>query len=94
MNYTIIALDSQKQILGNFLYINDNIEITPFSQKFNIILLNSIDDIPNINNLENTKVISLFPNKQYYFCSTIKEVFDRFELPYFFTTKENIERYY
>lgn len=94
LNYTIIGLDSQKNILGNFLYINDNLDNMPFDNKFNIIIVESIESLPDINDLENNKIVTLFPNKQYYFCSNIQEVFDRFQLPYYFTTKENIEKYY
>lgn len=94
MTYNLIGLDSQKHILGNFIYINEHLEETPFENKFNIIILESIEDLPEIEDLENNRIITLFPNKKYYFCNTIKEIFDRFELPYCFINKEKIEQYY
>lgn len=93
MNYTIIGLKSQLHILGNFLYINDNIHLTPFSEKFNIYFLEDFLDLPNINTNEH-KVTTLFPNEKYYFSNSIKEIFDFFNLPYLFIGDDLIENYY
>lgn len=93
MNYNIIALETQKHILGNFLYINDNLEQTPYNQKFNIYYLDDLNSFPEFD-LENNKTISLIPNKKYYFCMNIQEIFDRFQLPHLYINKENIEQYY
>lgn len=93
MNYNIIALQSQIHILGNFLYINDNLDKTPYNKKFNIFYFDQLNEVPDLDP-EFNKTVSLIPNKQYYFCINIQEIFDRFNLPHLYVNKENIEKYF
>lgn len=87
MNYYILGMKHQMHILGNFLYINENRKTLNKYPYFNILF--DIEDIPL-----DSKIVSLFPCENIKHVTSIKEIFDVFELPYFYASKQEIERFY
>lgn len=92
MKYVLIANKKRMDIVGNFMFINDNQSLFPDQPKFQIVTDSA--EIEKIVEDEKTKVISINQNDDFKKANKIADIFDYFDLPYAFATEKELESYY